>query len=143
MSEPILRQMKLTNGDEIICEVIDWESEEGPAIVVRNAFRIITVDRQNGLRYHIFRPLMVMQIEDEFFQTLNTDHIIVEATPSKEVVKEYYNALKIETDEETNVDEKMEEYMKKITDMLDAKELEPDSDAGDKVIRFPGRNKLH
>ena len=143
MSEPILRQMKLTNGDEIICEVIDWESEEGPAIVVRNAFRIITVDRQNGLRYHIFRPLMVMQIEDEFFQTLNTDHIIDEATPSKEFVKEYYNALKIETDEETDVDEKMEEYMKKITDMLDAKELEPDSDVGNKVIRFPGRNKLH
>ena len=146
MSEPLVRQMKLTSGDEIICEVIDWVDDEGPMVVVRNPLRVITVDKADGMRYHIFRPYMVMQLEEGVFQTLNSDHIIIEGTPVKEVVKEYYNAISVETEQpEEDTDKKFNEYMEKIKDMLDAKEASYlDSDApSNTVIRFPGKNKLH
>ena len=46
-----VKQLKLTNNDEIICEVVTW-AEDGDLIVV-NAFKILNVeDQQRGLKYY-------------------------------------------------------------------------------------------
>lgn len=33
MSEPYLRQFKLTTGEEIVCEILEWNDEETDLIV--------------------------------------------------------------------------------------------------------------
>ena len=147
MTEPLVRQMKLTTGDEIICEVVEWDDDEGPAVVIRNALKLITIDREDGIRYHVFRPFMIMQLEEDTFQSLNSEHILVEATPVEEVVKEYYNAINKEQggdEDDAAAEEKYQKYMQKIAALIQGKEFNDDSDvAGSTIIRFPGNDKMH
>ena len=86
-----VKQLKLTNNDEIICEVVTW-AEDGDLIVV-NAFKILNVeDQQRGLKYYYFRPFMVFQEDNE--QRINSSHIIAEAYPSDEMIEHYAGAVK-------------------------------------------------
>ena len=54
-----IKHFKLTNGEEIVCDVIEWPDVDGdsPDIVVRNAFKIITsgLSHQDNIRYYQFR----------------------------------------------------------------------------------------
>jgi hypothetical protein len=82
-----IRQFKLSNGDEIVCDVVEWPDEDdGPnALVIRNAYKIHMINPivPGENRYYQFRPWMVYQDNPEYFQILNGDHILSEATPSK------------------------------------------------------------
>ena len=137
-----IRQMKMTNGDEIICEVIDWADDEGPGIVIRNALKIETADRGDGTRIHILKPWIIFQIGEGIFQTLNSDHIMLEASPKEEVLKEYYRAINFESDEEVD-EEQVDDYIRKLKEAVQNL-VGGDSDSiGNKIIRFPGNTKLH
>ena len=48
-----LKQFKMTNNDEIICEVVeDTDADDGGVIVIRKALRILTSeDYENNIRY--------------------------------------------------------------------------------------------
>ena len=118
--KPTYRQFKLTNSDEIICEIIQWDSEEDPAIVIRGALKLITMeDYEKGIRLFAFRPWMGFADNPETLQTLNAPHIIAELSPSKLITHHYTNTL-----------EKIEEMMKKKPYNLDkvAKKTEHMSD---------------
>lgn len=85
------KQLKLTNNDEVICEVISW-TEHGD-LIVANAFRILNMeDPQRGLKYYYFRPFMVFQEDNE--QRINFNHIIAETHPSDEMLEHYTAAIK-------------------------------------------------
>ena len=54
-----IKQFKLSNDDEIICEVIEWDNEDNSAIITRGMLRIIQgEDVDKGLRFFAFRPWM-------------------------------------------------------------------------------------
>jgi len=101
--KPTFRQFKLTNSDEIICEIVQWDNEEDASIVIRGALRLITMeDYEKGIRLFAFRPWMGFADNPETLQTLNAAHIIAELNPSKLITQHYTNTL-----------EKIEEMMKK------------------------------
>ena len=53
-----IKQFKLTNDDEIICEVVQWDSEEESTMIIRGAMRIVTMeDFSRGVRLYAFRPV--------------------------------------------------------------------------------------
>ena len=70
-----LRQFKLTNNEEIICDVIEWDDEENNQIVVRKALRIIGTD-------------------DFALVLINADHIVAETIPCKVAVEYYVDVIK-------------------------------------------------
>src|SRR6056300_964057 len=74
-----IKQFKLTNNEEIICEVIEWNTGEDPGdILIKKALRVISVeDYQKGWRFFAFRPWMSFQDDPDLLQTLNSSHIIV------------------------------------------------------------------
>ena len=77
--KPTFRQFKLTNSDEIICEIVQWDNEEDASIVIRGALRLITMeDYEKGIRLFAFRPWMGFADNPETLQTLNAAHIIAE-----------------------------------------------------------------
>ena len=39
-----IKQFKLTNDDEIICEVIQWDEPENSAMLIRAAMRIVLIE---------------------------------------------------------------------------------------------------
>ena len=137
-----IRQMKMLNGDEIICEVVDWEDEDGPALVIRNALKIETVNRVDGNRVHVLKPWMIFQFGHDVFQTLNSEHVMAEASPTSDVLKEYYRAIKFENDEPID-EEKLEEYIQKLREYVEGIMSDDSDDPSSKIIKFPGSMKLH
>lgn len=91
-----LKQFKMTNNDEIICEVVeDTDADDGGVIVIRKALRILTSeDYENNIRYYSFKPLLSFQDEFKELVVMNVGHIICEALPSKTLVVHYSRAVK-------------------------------------------------
>ena len=59
-----LKQFKLTNGEEILCEVVEWPDETHSEILVRNVIEIVTKEISTEAdpgygRYYILRPWMM------------------------------------------------------------------------------------
>lgn len=97
-----VKQFKLTNDDEIVCEVVEWPTEEEPSIVIRKAMKVISMENyREGARYYAFRPWLMFQDHKENLQILNSLHVVVEASPSKFLVDQYQKfCLELEKDED-------------------------------------------
>lgn len=144
-----IKQFKLTSGEEIICDVIEWpnpDDENGSFdIVVKNVYKIVAFDQSmSGDRYYTFRPWLSFQDEDDMFQLINYNHIVGEANPSKKLLKHYVVAIKGEVTPENEqakkeIEQRLEEYINNLRNNL-AAEMPPEDDSGEnKVIKFPGR----
>ena len=147
MRSPSIKQFKLTNDDEIICEVLEWDTEENAAMVMRAPLRIIQgVDAERGIRFFAFRPWMGFAEDPELLHTVNSSHIIGEVTPSETLLKHYattiqklikYQKMKttdFDMDELGEMDDdELEEY---IQYHLNNEEEEPEEDLGENVLRF-------
>ena len=83
-----IRQFKLSSGDEICCEVIEWNDETTDLIVVRNCLEILYMMHE-GFRVCTMRPYMLQQIHDGVFQTINSMHITIDARPTDETIKHW------------------------------------------------------
>ena len=87
---PQIKQFKLSNDDEIICEVLQWDDDENRSVIIRAVMRIINIEDYNrGLRFFAFRPWMSFKDDPEELQSLNGEHIIAETLPDKELIKHY------------------------------------------------------
>ena len=136
-----IRQFKLTNGDEIVCDVVEWPDvdDEHNGLVVRNAYKIFMLNTLNPTenRYYQFRPWLVYQDNKEFFQIINADHIVAEATPADELLVHYYRIIN-HIDDDKNIENKID----KLREILNEFMSENDSDSGN-LIKFPGKKNLH
>lgn len=115
-----IKQFKLSNGEEIICEVVQWPSEEESDIVVRNSFKIITAgSRHEGITMYQLKPWMVYQDESDLFQLINGNHVVGEANPPLSLIVQY---KKIVNGDQAEI-ENIEESIKKIfEDVLETAE---------------------
>ena len=82
-----IKQFKLSTGEEIICEVIHWDTEETTAIIVRKAMKLCdSVNMRNGYKFFSFRPWLSFSDDPDILQTVNSEHVIGETTPSPELI---------------------------------------------------------
>ena len=111
-----IKQFIMANGDEIVCEVLEWASEVDPDMVVRKAFKVVQIDDPiRGIRYFTLRPWMLYQIGDEIFNTINTNHIVSEGNPSPQLLHQYQTAIR-ETEKQ---DEEFEERVAAMSEKLE------------------------
>ena len=119
MSKKQYRQFKLTNNDEIICEVLQWDTQDNAAILVKGALKILNFDDlSRGVRLFAFRPWMGLQDDIDLYQTINAAHVIGEVLPSDNLMK-YYNRT-----------------LKEIKSMMEKKRY-PDLDLDEVLQKFP------
>lgn len=160
-----VKQFKLTNNDEIVCEVASWNDEETDEIIIKKALKIVSIeDYTRGIRFFALRPWISFQDNPDELQSLNASHIIVTSTPTKSVLK-YYNtcitAIKEdlkkpgvprkgvwanldEVNHETRdlTDDELDDYLtSKYGSMIDD-EWSNDSDSA-KIIRFKPKDTMH
>jgi hypothetical protein len=139
------RQFKLSNGDELIAEIVDEPNQDEVNLVIRDAMQISRVDdRDEGYRYYMFKPWMTYQIKEGYFQLLNYTHIIGEAKPEPIMFGQYRKALMMESDVQKKRDADLEETVREVQEMLHDSELDGmgDSDTPSNVIRFD-KDKMH
>lgn len=144
-----LRQFKLADGDEILCEVLEWHEEED-ALVIRKTLKLVMMDNMaNGVRYYAFRPFMMYQMNPKAFQIINCQHIIAEASPTQDLINEYFNSLESLAAEESSEKElNTDEIRKRAAEKAKAYIKTYVESAGDSdtmnIINFPTpSDKIH
>ena len=136
-------QFKLTNGDEIVVQVISEPEGEDINIVIKNAMMIVrSEDNLEGYRYYSLRPWMAFQLNNDYFQLLNYSHIIGEAKPDKVLLDQYNKSIEAEYGAPpSDLNDKEEiEMMKRAFGYKDEEEKEPDDG---KVVPLFNKDKLH
>lgn len=140
-------QFRLSNGDEIVAQVVQEPDEDDVNLVVRNALMIIRAENiVEGYRYYSFRPWMSYQLNDDYYQLLNYSHIVGEAKPDTVLLEQYKKAIQLEKDTHeplSDSDRQVQQDMSISTaDYLRNLMNELDSDEPNNIIRFD-RGKLH
>lgn len=101
-----ITQFKLTNNDEIVCEIVEWDEGD---VVITKAMRIIQVDDPSkGVKYYFFKPFMTFQNNEDCIQQLNSAHIVSQAKPTVELLEYYNTSLKEHAEverEDADIDE--------------------------------------
>lgn len=153
-----IKQFKLANGEEIVCEVVEWHDEDTSDIIIRDSYRIIPYasPASSADRYYTFAPWMLYQEGEGLFQSINSNLIVGSCSPTEEMLKNYWKikeAAKGKEDlTEEDLESKMEDYMENLRQMLsDYIEQGQETtrydflDSDGKVISFPksDKSKLH
>lgn len=148
-----IRQLKLTTGCELICEVLEWPDEDESDMVIRNALEIVTssiiTSSSDGYRYYTFRPWMTMQEGNDVFMTLNINHVVGEALPTRKIMEYYVKVVttsnKVLEDDGTAKDN-LDDWIERLKASLHSIEIDTsdDSDQPKNIITFPGnKDKIH
>ena len=87
------RQLKLANGEEILCEIVQWAEGDDFEILVRKAMRLIMMESSDGMKYYAFRPWMVYQENGEDLLIINSSHIVGMGFPTRTLLVQYHEAV--------------------------------------------------
>lgn len=150
------KQFKLTNGDEMICELVANGDEDSTAdVIVRRAMKIVTTDDlEENVRYYTLKPWMSFQDDTTDLVALNSVHIVGESTPSETVMLHYaaaladadkYNKVKKAGFTLQEIQEKMQELTEEEMNIfLQAKYDEiADDSAISNIIQFKPKGTVH
>ena len=112
MTNPIT-QFKLTNDDEIVCEIVEWDDGD---VVITKAMKIIQIDdAAKGVKYYYFKPFMTFQTDEDGIQELNPADIVSQAKPSLSLLEYYNTSLREHAEaeqEEADVEELLDSLSK-------------------------------
>lgn len=157
-----LKQFKLTNGEEILCEVVEWPDETHSEILARNVIQIVTkettmVENPGYGRYYVLRPWMMYVDGYKEIVMINPNSVLGTATPAADTLEQYcHGILKMQeiNDERTlaaamNAAESAEREVESLSNFLDnlasPERTKTATDSADNnVIAFPsGADKVH
>ena len=102
--KPDVRQIVLSNGQEVLCEVVQWpdlDIDEQEVMIIRKAAKIIIQENfEQGTRWFTFRPFMTYQDDTSSLCSLMPYHIITIGHPSETLRNQYKKYLKLLGEEE-------------------------------------------
>ena len=90
--EKDIAQFKLSSGNEIVCEVVEWPDNDGDDIIVKNIMTIIPYELEGSIVYG-FKPWLHYFESDDEYATLNTNHIVASARPNKHLRYNYNESV--------------------------------------------------
>jgi len=141
-----VRQIVLSNGQEILCEVIQWpdiDVDDSEVMIIRKAAKIIIQENfKEGTRWFTFRPFMTYQDDNSSLCSLMPYHIISIGHPSNLLEKQYQKYVSLMIQE---LEQKQEENSDTLSDFIDTSDYDIDSDADlDNILPFKiDPNKLN
>jgi len=152
-----LAQFKLTNGSEIVCEVMEWPDEDSNQLIIRNAMTIVNYEYDGGDRAYAFRSWIHFLEDDKDYVMMNSDHVITMNRPTEYLVDQYNIALKESAIVTKNRLEEYEKYklnglkqlsesLKQLFGLKDSENINQriDSDKpASNIIKFPTDDTVH
>ena len=85
--------MKLSSGEEIVCEVLDWPDEGEKEIIVRMAFALRTqFDPETMSAVYGLVPWMTMVESVNDYIVLSSDHVVSITKATSSFLREYNDA---------------------------------------------------
>lgn len=140
-----LRQFKLTSGEEIVCEIVQWNDNMELEIVVRKAMRLVMQEGTEGVKYYSFRPWMVYQESEEDLMIINGNNVVGIGFPPEVLLVQYFEA--VEEMFRMNID-RVSEYVKTAPKTTEQKldqylKTNLSLDSGSNVIDMFDPKKIH
>ena len=154
----------MTNGEEIICQVMEWPEESDTDYIVNNALLVMqTIVNESHTKY-MFKPWFTMAERSDQYISISKEHVVACVKPNdslqteyKNAKKEMYNRARSRTsvpaleDFEKMQKQQYDQLQKEIMSLIDEMErdshvdvdLPDDSDGGTNVIKFPGPGTVH
>ena len=150
------KQFKLTNGEELICELVASGDEDSTAdVIIRRAMKIVVSDDlEENIRYYTLKPWMSFMDDTQELVALNSVHIVGEAKPSESMMIHYasgladadkYNKVKQAGLSLKEIEDKLKELSEEEMDaFLQTKfdEIAQDSDISN-IIKFKPKGTVH
>ena len=150
------KQFKLTNGEELICELVASGEEDSTAdVIVRRAMKIVVSDDlEENVRYYTLKPWMSFMDDTQELVALNSVHIVGEAKPSETMMMHYasgladadkYNKVRAAGISLKEIGDKLKELTEEEMDaFLQTKfdEIASDSDMSN-IIKFKPKGTVH
>jgi len=157
MNERYIKQIRLTDGTEIITELIEEYEQE---VIIRCPLRVVKIDISIEKSVYTFKPYMTYTEFTDNLISLNWDHVIAIAIPHEDLIRQYVKAYKriqrLKKDEEVPYSTEEKELKNIMTDVkskLDIKDedlkdfMESDDDSSpSNVIYVPfstDKDKMH
>ena len=146
---PEIKQFKLSNGEELICEVIQWDDEDSSAIIIRAGMQLVTnTNIKTGIKLFTFKPWLSFNEDPTVLQSINAAHVIAEGAPSKDMLIMYTSCLSKlkkfvkEKDEYPPIDldeygDLTDEELQEVLEVEYDKVLRNDDRATSNIIQFP------
>lgn len=140
MNESIIKHLKMINGEEVVCEIVDDGIEDDDSIIIRNAYSLSSeVDHERSVRYYTFRPYMMYQEGDDYFIVLNSSGILAFSIPTQ-LIKDQYISY-VNTRHQELASEKGRITQEDIDRLHEMVRNDSDSFESTNVISF--KDKLH
>jgi hypothetical protein len=141
-----VKHFKLSNGEEMLCDIVEELDDE---IIIRNALKIVRIEESIDKAYYIFKSWMIFQEDPNNVLSLNMFHVMGIATPAEELMEQYEVALGtlFGPEDEDDGESTIENTMERVKNMI--KELRGDhvndSNSLGNIIPFFGldKSKLH
>lgn len=145
MREDRIRHLKMSTGEELVCEVLEWDDEDDESVelIVRNMYRIISMEPPGqNTRIFSLRPYMCLQNNSNLFQSVNTQHIVTTAIPATKLVEQYKMIVETENMTDEELEKRITDEVEKIRALLNDVS---DSDEPNNVIpfSFKPKNTIH
>lgn len=145
-----LAQMRLSNGSEIVAEIVEWPSEDENQIICRNCMCIISYEYDEGQKGFAFKPWVNFLDDDMDIVLINADHVIAMNKPTEYLtdqwqisVTEMLSQWKARNDafqyEKIKGLQRLAKALEEIT-MPDNDYDADDLDMPDNVIQFPNKD---
>lgn len=160
---------KMANGEEVICQVIDWAEDSEDDYIVKDALNVIQTTIANNQTRYMFKPWFTMAESPDQYICISKDHIVACTLPNNTLFSEYRRAVnqmisskkrpspldEVQEDpSESLMLRQKAEYDRVQKDILDLiEEMErrsidnidilDDSDEPSNVIKFPGPDSIH
>lgn len=88
------KQVKLSSGEEFICEVVEYASPATDnCLIIKNAMSITSNFSQASDKYYMFVPFFHYVESDNHLSLLSQEHIIALTTPDDSLIEQYQLAI--------------------------------------------------
>jgi len=106
-----VKQFRLSSGEEVIAEVLEWPDNTSPDLIIRNAVSLLRYEDSNGSKFYGFKTWIHFAEEPDSLTVMSPDHIIATTNPHELLVSQYRSSLQeiIESASIRNKQLKMEE----------------------------------
>lgn len=74
-------QFKFSDGQEVLCEVMEWPDKDDKDIIARNSMSILMGETSESERIYMFRPWIHYLEGDMEYTSINPSHIVSPKSP--------------------------------------------------------------
>ena len=138
-----LIQFKMTGGDEVIAEVMEWPEESSKDLIIRNAMVLsYSFDEDFSNQVYGLKPWFSMIENPLEYMIVNTDHVMSTTKPNTTFVNEYIEALRqmhsLGQRRKAEYQKEIKEFEERFKDRLEqmTKKISTD-DSASNVLQFP------